>query len=147
MATAYRLEDLEAWKLSACLRDRIHDWLKTSSLSRTDDFREQLHRSSSSAPANLAEGFGHFKPRQFGKYTRIARASLFETRDHLMAASRNGHVPPDLTDSLLRLNARAIGATTRLLAYLDSCPAEGPTGWAHGTSPKRRNRRQQGAEP
>jgi four helix bundle protein len=147
MATAHRLEDLDAWKLSARLRDRIHDWLKTSSLSRTDDLREQLQRSSSSAPANLAEGFGHFKPRQFAKYTRIARASLFETRDHLVAASRSGHIPPNLAEALLRLNTRAIGATTRFLAYLDSCPPEGPTGWSKVTSPKPTSRRHKGVEP
>ena len=47
-----------------------------------------MSRGPSSAARNLAEGFGHFNPREFASFTRIARAPYFETRNHLHDAAR-----------------------------------------------------------
>jgi hypothetical protein len=74
VATAHRPEDLDAWKLAAELRERVLGW--SQQLGPENAFlKSQIVRSVVSPPANLAEGFGHFKPRQFAKFARIARAS------------------------------------------------------------------------
>jgi four helix bundle protein len=127
MATARRFEDLEAWQLSVELRDRI---LHISPAFRGDQaFLGQIKDAACSAPRNLAEGFGLFKPRAFARHARIARGSLVETQNHLRDALSREWLTPDEARALLQLNDRAIGATTRLLKYLDSCAGEAPTGW------------------
>jgi four helix bundle protein len=90
---------------------------------------DQIRESARSAPCNLAEGFGRFKPREFAHFARIARASLVETLNHLEEALEHGYVKPEEAESLSRLTKRALKATTRLLRYLDSCKGKAPTGW------------------
>ena len=138
MATAHRPEDLDAWKLAAELRDRVLGW--SERLGPANDFlKSQIVRSVVSPPANLAEGFGHFKPRQFAKFARIARASLFETRDHLRLAVACAAMSGDLANELITLTNRAIGAVTALIRYLDRCPADPMIGW---NAPDAKTRRQ-----
>jgi len=43
----------------------------------------QIRDAASSAPRNIAEGFGRYKPREFSQYLRIANGSLMETSNHL----------------------------------------------------------------
>src|SRR6478752_7059054 len=128
MATARRFEELAVWQLSAELRDRV------VAATGTPDFRDrafvgQLENAASSPPRNLAEGFGHFNPREFGRFTRIARASLLETRNHLQDARARRYFTEDDLSALLTLTGRAIAASTALLRYLDSCSGQAPTGW------------------
>jgi len=86
VATAYRYEDLHVWQLAAALRDKVCDLTESGVASRDFDFRDQIRSSSSSAPANIAEGFGRFEPGEFAYFLRIARGSLLETRNHLQDA-------------------------------------------------------------
>jgi len=129
MPTARRFEELEVWKLAGELRDRIvrgtqaADW-------RDRAFIGQLEDAASSPPRNLAEGFGHFGPREFARFTRIARASLLETRNHLQDARARRYFTDDDLSALLTLTGRAIAASTALLRYLDSCGGRPPTGWS-----------------
>ena len=128
VATAHRPEDLDAWKLAAELRERVLGW--SQQLGPENAFlKSQIVRSVVSPPANLAEGFGHFKPRQFAKFARIARASLFETRDHLRLAVACTAMSEELANELIPLANRAIGAVTALIRYLDKCPADPLIGW------------------
>jgi four helix bundle protein len=94
-------------------------------------FRDQIRRSSSSPPANIAEGFGRFKPREFAHFTRIARASLLETRNHIDDARKKGYFSDTECTRLFELQVRATKATTGLLRYLDSCKGRAPTGWGY----------------
>jgi four helix bundle protein len=82
MTAVQKYEDLDAYQLSRDLRDAIFSLSEAGPASRNMKFRDQIRRASSSPPANLAEGFGRFKPREFAHFTRIARASLLETRNH-----------------------------------------------------------------
>jgi len=56
--------------------------------SRDFAFRKQIRTSSSSAPSNIAEGFGYYKPKLFTRHLRIAIASLHETKGHLQDGAR-----------------------------------------------------------
>src|SRR3954466_11097478 len=120
MATARRFEELVVWQLSAELRDRGVVGTRRPDL-RDRAFVGQLEDAASSPPRNLAEGFGHFNPREFARFTRIARASLLETRNHLLDARANRYFSPEELRDLLTLTARAVGAATSLLRYLDAC--------------------------
>ena len=128
MAVARRFEELIAWQLSARLRDIVIGRSATWRF-RDEKLWNQLRDAVRSAPRNLAEGFGRFKPREFAHFTRIARASLLETLNHLQDARQSKYMDAQEVDSLIRLNKRALKATTRLLKYLESCKGKAPTGW------------------
>jgi four helix bundle protein len=84
----------------------------------------------SSSPArNIAEGFGRFKPRSFAYFVRIARASLLETRNLLQEGQTKNYFTKTEVEPLLRLQTRALKATTKFLRYLDSCKGKAPTDW------------------
>jgi four helix bundle protein len=126
VATARKLEELIAWQLAGDLRDRIYEWTAGAPWREHQQFRDQLRDAASSAPRNLAEGFGHFNPREFARYARIARASLVETRSHLYHARAATLLDEEQTSLLLRANIRALAATTALLKYLVSCAPHPP---------------------
>ena len=120
MPVARRLEDLVMWVLACELRDGVSTAVAQGSARNDWDFRGQIERSSRSIAANIAEGYGHFKPRQFAKYLRIARASAMETRNHVIEG-RAKHFSPEDSARLLRLCRRIISGTASLILYLDSC--------------------------
>jgi len=83
------------------------------------DFCNQIRRSASSAPRNIAEGFGRFWPSEFAHKLRIAKGELEETRDHLLKALEEQYISETTAAEMIRLAKRAIGAATRFLVYLD----------------------------
>ena len=127
VAGAGKFEDLIAWQLSATLRDRILDLTKNGPAARDHDFRSDIRRSARSAASNLSEGFGAFYPREFARFSRIARRSIIETRNHLLDAQKQKYFNDDEIKELIHLTFRAQKATTRLIRYLDSCRGRPPT--------------------
>src|SRR5437660_381305 len=86
--------------------------------------------------ANIAEGFGHFRPTEFARFLAIARASLMETHNHLGDARDLGYVTRSEHDEMISLTERALGASTRLLIYLRGCSPKNnrPTTLRHAKS-------------
>ena len=72
----------------------------------------------------MAEGYGRFWPTEFAPKLRIARGELQETHDHLLKAVREKYLSQDEAAPMLVLAKRALGGTTRLLAYFDRQGAE-----------------------
>jgi four helix bundle protein len=121
MATARRFEDLIAWQLSEQLKEEIVRLIERSRVARDVDFCDDLRRSARSAPANISEGFGCYDPRPNARYVAIAKASLDETRNHILEGFKRSHFDVAERDDLLKLQERAYRATTRYLRYLKSC--------------------------
>jgi len=122
-----RYEELDAWKLSRQLADEVAQVLKARKPSDDFDLFNQLRSATRSSCRNIAEGFGRFYPKEFAQFLRIARGSLLETGDHLRDARTAGWIDASREAELVRLRDRAVGATTRLIRYLDSKPRQGPT--------------------
>jgi len=72
------------WQLSYELKCEVLAFLENGPASMDFNYRDQIKDSSSSAPRNIAEGFGRFRPGDSARYLEIARASLIETRNHLL---------------------------------------------------------------
>ena len=70
--------------------------------------------------ANIAEGFGRYKPKLFANSLRVSRGSLLELKDHLLNAHKLGLIGENDLRDLSHLANRAVGALTRLIAYLDT---------------------------
>jgi four helix bundle protein len=119
-------KDLVAWQLSEELKDRVYEITARPEALRDRDFCADIRRSSRSAPANLAEAFGRYRPRDAARIVRIAIGSLEETISHLGHARKQRYISESETTTLITLAKRARGASCAWLAYLDSCPPEGP---------------------
>jgi four helix bundle protein len=121
MATAKRFEDLVAWQLSEQLKEEIFRLLQRPRVAHDVRFCDDIQRSARSAPANISEGFGWYQPKPNARHVSIARASLEETKNHILDGFKRNHFDLADRDALLRLHKRAVIATMRYLRYLKSC--------------------------
>jgi four helix bundle protein len=82
--------------------------------------------SSRSGPANLAEGFWRYRPRENARFVRIALGSLGETVNHL----HDGFTEKYIEEEYRELDALARRALKTAIAwhnYLENCPDKPPT--------------------
>jgi four helix bundle protein len=126
MATIKDHEDLQAWQLADELKRRVLQILKRTEVARHVDFCDQITRSTRSAPANLAEAFWKYLPREKAYFVRIALGSLGETQNHLRDGVDEGYYPESEFAELRTLTKRAIGASIEWHKYLMRCPDRPP---------------------
>jgi four helix bundle protein len=112
-------QDLAAWQLARELERQVFAFTAALPPSRDFEYCRQIRKASSSAPRNIAEGFGRFWPGDFARFVRNARGSLKETRDHLDAGLERGYLEASVHAECVRLANRALGASTRLAVYLE----------------------------
>lgn len=95
-------EDLIVWQKAHQLM--IHVYTFTELLPRDEKYNRisQLKRSSSSTPANIAEGFGRYHYQENIQFCRQARGSLEETRNHIIAARDLSQAPESECEKLLK---------------------------------------------
>jgi four helix bundle protein len=120
---ARRYDELTAWQLSNELKQKVYALVDQSKARDDRKFSDQIKDSATSAPRNLAEGFACYGHPEFARYTRVAKASLVETQNHLGDGVDRRHWSPQQVKPLQQLGDRAIGACIRLLAYLESTTA------------------------
>lgn len=127
--------ELTVWKLANELKLEVYRLIRIGPAKRDFEFCGQLRRSSSSAPRNIAEGFGRYLPDDFSRYLRIANGELKETYDALQDGQDRDYFTPDDVLRLQRLSKRASKAATGLIAYLRTSnpPNEPPRRRRRGT--------------
>jgi four helix bundle protein len=118
---ARQLEDLTVYQLSSELRNLVIELSATGGLSRDWRLRDQMRGAAASVPANIAEGFGRFRPREFARSLRYANGSLKELLTHTADAAARGYLDATQTAAVQQLCRRTGTALVRLLTYLDSC--------------------------
>ncbi len=95
------LETLEVWKKAKEFSLRIYrEVLPLLPSEEKWNLNQQLRRSSSSVPANIAEGYGRFYYQEIIRFCYTARGSLEETLSHLVLCFELKYIPKDLFDSL-----------------------------------------------
>lgn len=87
------LENLRVWKRALDLMVDCYDL--TERLPRRESRRliDQLERSSSAISANIAEGHGRARPKEFLRSLDIARGELREVQTHLESIARLRYLP------------------------------------------------------
>ena len=122
MATIEHHEDLVAWQLATELKERVFELTARTAVSKHREFCDQIHTSSRSAPANLAEGFWRYSPRDNARFVRIALGSLGETANHLRDAWKENYITEDEYATLAKLARRALGITIRWHTLSETLP-------------------------
>jgi len=84
--------DLVAWQLSYQLKCEVFAFTAIGLASRDFKYRDQIRDASASAPRNISEGFGRFRPLEFARFLEFARASLMETQNHLIDGRDRGYI-------------------------------------------------------
>jgi four helix bundle protein len=109
-----RPEDLVASQTADELADLIDDIVPR--LGNTDShWCKQISKSTAKVPAQIAEGFARFLPKESAYYYRVARASLVETQSHLRRGLRRKHLSQEEFEQGWRLSEIALKTTTGLL--------------------------------
>jgi len=102
--------------------------------SRNQDFCNQIQKSSAKAPAQIAEGFLRFRPKESAYYYRVARR-LEKQETHLRRGLKRKYWSEEVPEKMWEVSDVALKTTTGLLnSRLEKIRQE--------EAEKRRNRRQ-----
>jgi len=113
---------LIAWQLADQLRQVVIPLCANPRLKRDFKLRDQLSDAASSAPKNIAEGFGRKTHREFSRFCYIARGSEQEVLDSLIEARQKGYITEVELDQGDHAARRALKVLNGLINYLDSTP-------------------------
>ena len=83
-------ENLEVYQLAEKLADLVWEIVSEWDFFAKNTVGEQLVDACDSVCANIAEGCGRFNYRDNSKFIKIARGSLYETKNWLRRAYRRG---------------------------------------------------------
>lgn len=92
---------LETWKLAHELMLDIYTMIKLLPSEEKYNLIDQIRRSSSSVPANIAEGYGRYYYQDNISFCRKARGSLLETKNHLLAIRSLKYIDATLSNTLI----------------------------------------------
>lgn len=110
-----RYEQLIAWQAANELADLVDSMISGGPSSANADFCRQIQKSSSKAPAQIAEGFLRYNAKESAYYYRIARASLGETQTHLQRGLRRKYWSQEVFAKAWAVSETALKTTTGLL--------------------------------
>jgi four helix bundle protein len=124
MAPAKDFTELIAWQRADELERFTHEIVKRKSIAWDRGFCTQTSDAASSAPRNIAEGFGRFAPVQNANFVRIAIGSEMETKNQIRKAWQRGVISDEEHQAGMLLCKRAIGAAVGNQRYLRSQAAK-----------------------
>lgn len=84
-------KDLDVWKKAVALVTDVYRETRSFPKDEVYALTNQIRRAATSVPANIAEGWGRGKTREFCQFLRIARGSLLELETHLLVARNLGY--------------------------------------------------------
>jgi len=84
----FRFQDLDIWKLSIEIADKLFDIADELEQKKLFRFTEQLRGAGMSMSNNIAEGSGSTSKKEFIQFLNIARRSTFENANILIILER-----------------------------------------------------------
>jgi four helix bundle protein len=99
---------LEAWKKARSIRIFFYTEI-IPALPHDEKYNlvTQMRRASVSVTANISEGYGRFHYKEGMQHYRIARGSLYELKDHLIACFDSKYIDPVLFEKGVNLIEQA----------------------------------------
>ena len=120
MAGVTRFEDMDCHRLAVAVRRQVVRMVRNGPARKEYRFSNQIRDSARSAPANIAEGFSRFIPGEMLQFASYAKASLDETKNHVVDGLESNYFSRDDANRVLRLIARSLGALRGWMRYLES---------------------------
>ena len=99
--------DLECWQLARKLRHEVYKITRTFPKSEQFNLVKHLREAAVSVTSNIAEGYGRYHFQENLQFCRIARGSLCEIKDDLIAALDESYIPFAVFETLLELQEQA----------------------------------------
>ena len=96
------MRDLKIWQKSMDLVELCYRFSATLPIDERFGLVSQIRRAVTSVSANIAEGFGRWNARDFGRFLGIACGSLRELETHVMITHRLGFVSGASTGRVLQ---------------------------------------------
>ncbi len=113
------LETLEAWKKSKSFAVKVYrEILPLLPQEEKWNLNQQIRRSVSSIPANIAEGHGRFYYQENIRFCYIARGSLTETHSHIALAGELEYIPLEKYNEIKKLVEELIRIINGYIACL-----------------------------
>lgn len=108
-------ENLEIYQLSEKLSDRVWQIVTEWNFLNQKTVGTQVIRAADSIGANIAEGSGRGTDKDYSRFLRIARGSLYETRHWLRRAVKRELLTKDQIEELSSITKEL---TPKLNAYI-----------------------------
>ena len=120
MASLRSFRDLEVWKRSMVLAERVYQ--ATAGFPREEGYglTSQLRRAAVSIPSNIAEGQSRNSTGEFLQFLGMARGSLAELMTQVDLAGRLGYLPPERLENLESLATEVSKMLSGLMRSLRS---------------------------
>ena len=83
MGKVEKFEELEVWKLSPVICQKVESLFRKTSLGKNYSLRNQMERSSGSIMDNIAEGFGRGGNLEFRNFLSYSKGSCTELKSQL----------------------------------------------------------------
>jgi four helix bundle protein len=122
--SASRFEDLRAWQATWAFKLRVYELLDAGLFRAHAKLEGQLREAAAGAPSQISEGYGRFDPADFGRFVKMARASMMECRNHLQDAVDRGVLDDMLRQELAQQIQDSLKEIGGLLDYLQSPEAK-----------------------
>ncbi len=97
----FRFMELDIWKESINLNDRLFDLADAMSDAKSFRVAEQLRAASLSISNNIAEGSGSYSSKDFANFLNISRRSVFETANISIVAYRRKFIDKERLETIL----------------------------------------------
>ncbi|HUE85878.1 MAG TPA: four helix bundle protein [Vicinamibacterales bacterium] len=110
--------EFAAWQRAEELRVLCEAFLARPGVRDRFHRAQQLDDAAASAPRNIAEGFGRFKPRVFAQFVSIAKGSETEVLSILLEARSTKFLTASEFPKYETAAKRAIGTAVGLIRYL-----------------------------
>ena len=114
-----KYEELEVYQLADSLSDMVWDIVIEWGHFAKDTVGKQLVRSSDSIGANIAEGSGRGSYSDYGRFIKIARGSLFESKHWLKKALKRKLITKKIFDEMESLINELIPRLSAFVNYLN----------------------------
>ena len=113
------VEDLVIYQIALRLASEVNELVQKIPRYWDNADVKQVKRSSSSAPSNIAEGFGQrFYPKKYLYYLNIAKGSTDETKNHLKKLRNDGRLDTEVADAYIKKYTDLSVRTLNLINYI-----------------------------
>lgn len=118
MGKIEKFEDLEVWKLSRIICQKVEDLFHNTNLGKNYVLRNQMEKSSGSIMDNIAEGYGRGGNQEFINFLSYSKGSATELKSQLYRALDKKLISEEQFQDVSSQCAEADNRIGAFMAYL-----------------------------